>query len=270
MSDIDTVKQKYEMLRAAMDKRMSRLWAASEAIALGWGGVTLVAEATGISQAKICAGMRELEQSGLIPTTPATPQPPEPRPSRVQWRDRIRRPGGGRKLTEIKDPAIVPTLEKLLTNEVGGDPTSDRRWVRCSLRQLCANRQRIVQSGGSFFRHRITSTNVGQNRHMRRRMVEVLAGTTRWKHRRGVEPDLACRAAQRVFPSQFARFSAYPLAPTRGRSQRSNESKRAPKRRQQRSPPPPISTMRCRSGATKAARCVVGKSSTMRCRSAAM
>ena len=79
-----------------------------------------------------------------------------------------------------------------------------------------------------FFRHRIISTNIGQNRHMRRRMVEVLACTARWKHRRGVEPDLACRAAQRVFPSQFARFSAYPLAPTRGRSQRRNESKRAP------------------------------------------
>jgi hypothetical protein len=137
MSDLDAVKQKYEMLRGAMDERMSRLWAASEAIALGRGGVTLVAEATGISRAGICVGVREFEQSGLIPTTPATPRPPEPRPSRVQWRDRIRRPGGGRKSTEIKDPAIVPTLEKLLTNEVGGDPTSDRRWVRSSLRQLC-------------------------------------------------------------------------------------------------------------------------------------
>src|SRR5512143_1089610 len=106
MSDIDTVKQKYEMLRATMDERMSRLWAASEAIALGRGGVTLVAEATGISRAGICAGIMEFEQLGLIPTTPAIPQTPEPRPSRVQWRDRIRRPGGGRKLTEIKDPAI--------------------------------------------------------------------------------------------------------------------------------------------------------------------
>lgn len=137
MADIDTVKQKYEMLRAAMDERMSGLWAASEAIALGRGGVSLVAEATGISRARICAGMLEFEQLGLIPATPATPQTPEPRPSHVQSRGRIRRPGGGRKLTEIKDPAIMPTLERLLANEVGGDPTSDRRWVRSSLRQLC-------------------------------------------------------------------------------------------------------------------------------------
>src|SRR5262245_26364350 len=137
MSDIGTVKQKYELLRAAMDERMSRLWAASEAIALGWGGVTLVAEATGISRPRINAGMREFEQSGLIMKAPTTPRPPVPRPSSVQWRDRIRRPGGGRKLSEVKDPAIVPTLEKLLTYEVGGDPASDRKWVRCSLRQLC-------------------------------------------------------------------------------------------------------------------------------------
>src|SRR3954451_5543364 len=118
MSDIDTVRQKYEMLRASMDERMRRLWAASEAMTLGWGGVTLVAEATGMSRKTICAGMREIEQLGLIPTTLATPQATESSPSRVTWRNPTRRSGGGRKLAEVKDPEIVPTLEKLLTNEV--------------------------------------------------------------------------------------------------------------------------------------------------------
>ncbi len=137
MSDIATVRQKYEMLRASMDERMKRLWAASEAITLGRGGVTLVARATGMAPRRICAGMRDIEQQGMTPTTPATPQAPESSPSRVQWSNRIRRPGGGRKLAEAKDPEIVPTLEKLLANEVGGDPMSDRRWVRTSLRQIC-------------------------------------------------------------------------------------------------------------------------------------
>ena len=51
---------------------------------------------------------------------------------------RIRRPAGGRKLTEVKDPAIVPTLERLLQdqNEVGGDPMTEQKWVRSSLRRL--------------------------------------------------------------------------------------------------------------------------------------
>jgi DNA-binding phage protein len=55
MADIDVVKQKYEMLREAMDERMSRLWAASEALTSGWGGISSVAKATGLSRATICA-----------------------------------------------------------------------------------------------------------------------------------------------------------------------------------------------------------------------
>jgi Rhodopirellula transposase DDE domain len=137
MSDIDTVKQKYELLRAAMDERLNRLWAASEAIMIGRGGVTLVAEATGLSRVTIRAGIQELEALGLVPAIRVTPRRAVSRPIRVGWGDRIRRPGGGRKLSEVKDPAIVPTLEKLLTNQVGGDPASDKKWVRCSLRQLC-------------------------------------------------------------------------------------------------------------------------------------
>src|SRR5262249_5576917 len=90
----------------------------------------------GLSRATISAGIRELEELGLVPAMQVVPDQATPRPSRVRWRDRIRLPGGGRKLTEVKDPAIVPTLEKLLTDEVGGDPMSDRKWVRCSLNQL--------------------------------------------------------------------------------------------------------------------------------------
>ena len=62
MVDLNAVKQKYELLRWAMDARMSQLWAASEAMALGPYGVTMVAEVTGISEPEICAGVRELEQ----------------------------------------------------------------------------------------------------------------------------------------------------------------------------------------------------------------
>jgi Rhodopirellula transposase DDE domain len=136
MSDIDTVKQKYELLRAAMDERLNRLWAASEAIMIGRGGTTLVAEATGLSRVTIRAGIQELEDLGLVPAIRVTPRQAVSRPIRVRWGDRIRRPGGGAKLTEVKDPALIPTLEKLLENEVGGDPASDRKWVRCSLSQL--------------------------------------------------------------------------------------------------------------------------------------
>src|SRR5207244_9775094 len=48
----------------------------------------------------------------------------------------IRRPGGGRKLTEVKDPAILATLEQLVENDVAGDPMGETKWVRTTLRRL--------------------------------------------------------------------------------------------------------------------------------------
>jgi hypothetical protein len=49
---------------------------------------------------------------------------------------RIRRPGGGRKLTEVKDPNVVTALERMLADEVAGDPMTDQKWIRSSLSQL--------------------------------------------------------------------------------------------------------------------------------------
>ena len=56
MADIDIVRQKYEMLRAAMDERMSRLWAASEAIASGLGRGEPGSQGNGISRPRSVPG----------------------------------------------------------------------------------------------------------------------------------------------------------------------------------------------------------------------
>lgn len=49
---------------------------------------------------------------------------------------RIRRPGGGRKLSEVKDPTVVTALERMLADEVAGDPMTDQKWIRSSLSRL--------------------------------------------------------------------------------------------------------------------------------------
>lgn len=49
---------------------------------------------------------------------------------------RIRRPGGGRKSAEVKDPNVVTVLERMLADEVAGDPMTDQKWVRSSLSRL--------------------------------------------------------------------------------------------------------------------------------------
>ena len=58
---IDAIRDKFRMLSPAIDERVRRLWAATEAMSCGWGGVTVVATATGMAHTTIRRGMRELE-----------------------------------------------------------------------------------------------------------------------------------------------------------------------------------------------------------------
>ena len=59
------------------------------------------------------------------------------RPGSGTWqRHRIRRPGGGPKFIEQKDPTIVTTLEQMLKDEVAGDPMTEQKWIRSSLSRL--------------------------------------------------------------------------------------------------------------------------------------
>lgn len=118
---IGRIRRKYRSLNVEMDERRRRQWAAAEARELGWGGVTAVAEATGLSRTTITAGLREL-------TLPAK--------KRAVKGIRIRRAGGGRKaLTEV-DPDLLSALESLIEPTTRGDPESPLRWTCKSIRRL--------------------------------------------------------------------------------------------------------------------------------------
>src|SRR5438034_1207392 len=64
---LTTVQEKYRSLAPIMDERMRRRWAASEARALGWGGIALIARATGLSPVTIRQGLAELKALGADP-----------------------------------------------------------------------------------------------------------------------------------------------------------------------------------------------------------
>jgi transposase len=104
-----------------MDERRRRQWAAAEARELGWGGIALVARATGLSRPTITAGLRELEQ---------------PAPQRAAEATRVRRPGGGRKPLVETDPGLLAALESLVEPVTRGDPESPLRWTCKSTRRL--------------------------------------------------------------------------------------------------------------------------------------
>jgi Rhodopirellula transposase. len=119
MGDVGLVRQKFEALRPLMDERMRRLWAGSEAIALGRGGIAVVAEATGMARNTVVAGIREQRQRSGTPFEPS-----------------IRRRGGGRKRLTEQDPALLAALESLVEPVSRGDPRSPLRWTSKSVRKL--------------------------------------------------------------------------------------------------------------------------------------
>jgi hypothetical protein len=117
------IRRKFEDLVPVMDERVRRQWAASEARSLAWGGISLVAAATGMSRSTIRAGIKELserEESGSKPTA------------------RVRRPGGGGKALVETDPAITQALEALVEPQTRGDPMSPLRWTLKSTSRLAA------------------------------------------------------------------------------------------------------------------------------------
>src|SRR5260370_28287853 len=104
---LERIRRKFESLSPPMDERLLRYWSASEAIELGWGGVSTVAEATGMSRTTIAGGIRELrvQQTSDIPPSA-----------------RIRRPVGGRKHLVDIDLGLWAALDAFLDPMTRGDP----------------------------------------------------------------------------------------------------------------------------------------------------
>jgi Rhodopirellula transposase DDE domain len=125
---LDTVRAKFEHLRPLMDERMRRQWAASEALALHRGGVTVVAQATGLSRTTIGEGMRELRERTNLGIEDETWVSELPR--------RVRRPGGGRHPLKEDDATLIQDLEALIEPTTRGDPQSPLRWTCKSTRNL--------------------------------------------------------------------------------------------------------------------------------------
>jgi hypothetical protein len=118
-----SVQDKFHALAPLMDERLQRRWAASEALALGWGGITVVSEATGMSQSTIRVGIAEL-------------QAPERDLDRTDRPPPIRRPGGGRKRLAQKDQTLLDDLKELVDPATRGDPQSPLCWTCKSTRHL--------------------------------------------------------------------------------------------------------------------------------------
>jgi len=143
MQDAATVQGiefRYAALSTLMDERMRRQWAAAEAKSYGWGGVTAVSCATGISPNTIAKGLAELSAREFTPEATLT--------------ERLRTPGGGRKRVTESDPRLPAALERLVDPATRGDPMSPLRWTCKSTTQLA---QELTHQG-----HPVSPRTVGR------------------------------------------------------------------------------------------------------------
>jgi hypothetical protein len=120
MKTVTALQQKFASVWSLLDERTRRLTAANEARALGYGGISQVRRACGLSRKAIAKGMREIEEGTAVPP------------------GRIRRPGAGRKKLITHDPRLPAALDRLIDPETRGDPESPLRWICKSTRTLAA------------------------------------------------------------------------------------------------------------------------------------
>ncbi len=118
---VEKIRRKFECLSEVLDERGRRVWAAVEAEALGYGGQSIVAKATGLSRTTLHQGDLEkgLEVLNRLP-------------------GRIRNQGGGRKKLTRTRPELFMALERLVEPTTRGDPENPLRWTCRSTRQLAA------------------------------------------------------------------------------------------------------------------------------------
>jgi hypothetical protein len=94
-----------------MDERARRLWAGTEAGAIGYGGVAAVSRATGMAISTVRKG-RDEARAGAKPSDVV----------------KVRRSAGKRPF-EVAHPEVWPALEKLVDPVTRGDPESPLRWT---------------------------------------------------------------------------------------------------------------------------------------------
>ncbi|BAY83996.1 transposase [Calothrix parasitica NIES-267] len=127
---VEGIREKYKQISPYLNERTRRIWAATEARLLGYGGITAVSEATGISQNTIRAGQAELKQ----------------RDEDDIKSGRIRSNGGGRKKLTDLDSTLKQDLDALVEPSSRGDPESPLRWSCKSVVKLATELKQMGHS----------------------------------------------------------------------------------------------------------------------------
>lgn len=134
----DIIRNKYKKIVSFLDERALRIWVATEAESLGFGGQRIVHKATGVSISTIRQGIKEIKSTKENPVES----------------QRIRKKGGGRKTNAEKDVTLKDDILDVIESSTRGDPETPLLWCSKSLRRIAD----VINING----HRVSHTHVGK------------------------------------------------------------------------------------------------------------
>jgi len=150
------IEQQLRQYYQSLSEKDRRRFAAIEALTLGHGGMRYIAQVLGCDPQTVREGMRELPH---LPHDPAG--------------KRVRKPGGGRKKTEVKQPALIQHVQDTIKDRTAGDPMrTDVVWTDMTPQGITDSLHAQAVSVGPRIVRRILET-LG---FARRQMAKVLPG----------------------------------------------------------------------------------------------
>jgi DDE family transposase len=188
------IRAKFLALKPVMDERLTRLWAGAEAEAIGSGGITLVAAATGMSRTTIRAGRDELRRG-------------------VAAHDvvKVRRAGAGRPSIERRTPEVVDALDHLMEPAARGELEAPLRWTSKSTRKLSTeldrqgfsiSPQKVAQllHAGGYRLQGVDRSIEGASHALRGQQLELINERVKAFHARGA-PVIAVETRHQLAPA---------------------------------------------------------------------
>ncbi len=150
------IEQPLRQYDQSLSEKDRRRFAAVEAITLGHGGTRYIANVLGGDPQTVKDGMRELKQ---LPDDPAG--------------NRVRKPGGGRKKAEAKQPDLIQQVQHTIKDRTAGDPMrQDVVWTDVTPQEIADSLPaQAVCAGPRLVRRMLDTLGVA-----RRQMAKVLPG----------------------------------------------------------------------------------------------
>ena len=113
------IKKRIETVLPTLNEKQSRIYLASEAASLGWGGKSKISILSSVSRAAISRGEKEIKDSDF-----------------QSGKGKIRKQGGGRKKEVSKHLGLEGAIKQVVEPYTVGDPESLLLWTSKSVRKI--------------------------------------------------------------------------------------------------------------------------------------